>query len=33
VAWAEAVTLLSGQQVPDAVYELATQEFSEAELT
>jgi len=33
LAWAEAVTLLKDQQVPDAVYHAACQEFSEAELT
>jgi AhpD family alkylhydroperoxidase len=33
LAWAEAVTLLKDQQVPDAVYDAACQEFSEAELT
>jgi AhpD family alkylhydroperoxidase len=32
LAWAEAVTRLEGQQVPDAVYEAAAREFSEAEL-
>jgi AhpD family alkylhydroperoxidase len=31
-AWAEAVTRLEDQQVPDAVYATARQEFSEAEL-
>jgi len=33
LAWAEAVTRLEGQQVPDAVYDMASQQFSEAELT
>jgi AhpD family alkylhydroperoxidase len=33
LAWAEAVTRLEGQQVPDAVYDAACQEFSEDELT
>jgi AhpD family alkylhydroperoxidase len=33
LAWAEAVTRLEDQQVPDAVYDVARQEFSEAELT
>jgi AhpD family alkylhydroperoxidase len=33
LAWAEAVTRLEGQQVPDAVYDAARQEFSEGELT
>jgi AhpD family alkylhydroperoxidase len=33
LAWAEAVTRLEGQQVPDVVYDTARQEFSEAELT
>jgi AhpD family alkylhydroperoxidase len=33
LAWAEAVTRLEHRQVPDAVYDLACQEFSEAELT
>jgi AhpD family alkylhydroperoxidase len=32
LAWTEAVTLLERQQVPDAVYEEARQQFSEAEL-
>jgi AhpD family alkylhydroperoxidase len=32
-AWAEAVTRLDDQQVPDAVYDLACKEFNEAELT
>jgi AhpD family alkylhydroperoxidase len=32
LGWAEAVTRLEGQQVPDAVYDAAAQEFSEAEL-
>ena len=32
LAWAEAVTRLEDQQVADAVYDLARQEFSEAEL-
>ena len=30
LAWAEAVTRLEGQQVPDAVYDMASQQFSEA---
>src|SRR5215468_6842463 len=29
LAWAEAVTRLEDQQVPDAVYEMASQKFSE----
>jgi AhpD family alkylhydroperoxidase len=33
LAWAEAVTRLEDQEVPDAVYEGALTEFSEAELT
>jgi AhpD family alkylhydroperoxidase len=33
LAWAEAVTRLENQQVPDAVYDMASKEFSEAELT
>src|SRR5215471_14714739 len=33
LAWAEAVTKLKDQQVPDAVYDAATREFSDAELT
>jgi AhpD family alkylhydroperoxidase len=33
LAWAEAVTRLEGQEVPDAVYDIASHEFSEAELT
>jgi AhpD family alkylhydroperoxidase len=33
LAWAEAVTKLDNQEVPDAVYDMASQEFSEAELT
>jgi AhpD family alkylhydroperoxidase len=33
LAWAEAVTRLEDQQVPDSVYSLASQQFSEAELT
>jgi AhpD family alkylhydroperoxidase len=33
LAWAEAVTRLEDQQVPDAVYELVRREFSEEELT
>jgi AhpD family alkylhydroperoxidase len=33
LAWAEAVTRLEDQQVPDAVYDIACQEFSQAELT
>jgi AhpD family alkylhydroperoxidase len=32
LAWAEAVTKLEDQQVSDAVYDMARQEFSEAEL-
>jgi AhpD family alkylhydroperoxidase len=32
LAWAEAVTRLVDQQVPDAVYDQARKEFSEAEL-
>ncbi len=32
-AWAEAVTRLDDQQIPDAVYDIARKEFSEAELT
>ena len=33
LAWAEAVTRLEDQQVPDAVYDMAREELSEAELT
>jgi len=33
LAWAEAVTRLVDQQVPDAVYNMARQQFGEAELT
>jgi AhpD family alkylhydroperoxidase len=33
LAWAEAVTQLEDQQVPDTVYDVARQEFSEVELT
>jgi AhpD family alkylhydroperoxidase len=33
LAWAEAVTRLEDQQVPDAVYDMARQQFSDAELT
>jgi AhpD family alkylhydroperoxidase len=33
LAWAEAVTRLQDQQVPDAVYDIACGEFNEAELT
>ena len=33
LAWAEAVTRLTDQEVPDAVYDMACREFSEAELT
>ena len=33
LAWAEAVTRLEGQEVPDAVYDAARAQFSEAELT
>ncbi len=32
LAWAEAVTRLDNREVPDAVYDLAKQEFSDAEL-
>jgi AhpD family alkylhydroperoxidase len=32
LAWAEAVTLLKDQEVPDAIYDAACQELSEAEL-
>jgi AhpD family alkylhydroperoxidase len=32
LAWAEAVTRLEDQQVPDAIYDMARKEFSEAEL-
>jgi len=32
LAWADAVTKLDNQQVPDAVFESTSQEFSEAEL-
>src|SRR3982751_4530375 len=32
LAWAEAVTLVAGSQVPDDVYEQARREFSEEEL-
>src|SRR5215470_6966360 len=32
-AWAEAVTRLDDQQIPDAVCDIAREEFSEAELT
>jgi len=32
LAWAEAVTRLDHQEVPDAVYDAAGQKFSEAEL-
>jgi AhpD family alkylhydroperoxidase len=32
LAWAEAVTRLENQEVPDAVYDAARQQFSEAEL-
>ncbi len=32
-AWAEAVTRLEDKQVPDAVYDMARKEFTEAELT
>jgi len=32
LAWAEAVTRLTDQEVPDEVYEQAAQEFSEKEL-
>ena len=32
LAWAEAVTKLDNQQVSDAVFEMASQEFSEAGL-
>ena len=33
LAWADAVTRLEHQQVPDAVYTLASRQFSAAELT
>jgi alkylhydroperoxidase family enzyme len=33
LTWAEAVTRLEDQQVPDAVYDMASHEFSDAELT
>jgi alkylhydroperoxidase family enzyme len=32
LAWAAAVTKLERQQVPDSVYDMARQEFGEAEL-
>ncbi len=32
-AWAEAVTRLEDQHVPDAVYDMARKQFTEAELT
>lgn len=32
LAWAEAVTRLEDQEIPDAVYDEASQKFSEAEL-
>ena len=32
LAWAEAVTRLEDQEIPDAVYDVASQKFSEAEL-
>jgi AhpD family alkylhydroperoxidase len=32
LAWAEAVTRLENQEVPDTVYDAASQKFSEAEL-
>jgi AhpD family alkylhydroperoxidase len=32
LAWAEAVTRLDNREVPDAVYDAASQKFSEAEL-
>jgi AhpD family alkylhydroperoxidase len=32
LAWSEAVTRLENQQVPDTVYDMATKQFSEAEL-
>ncbi len=32
LAWAEAVTRFDDQQVPDAIYDMARKEFSEAEL-
>ena len=32
LAWTEAVTLVSGTHVPDAVYDQARQQFSETEL-
>lgn len=31
-AWAEAVTRLEDKQIPDAIYDIARKEFSEAEL-
>jgi AhpD family alkylhydroperoxidase len=33
LAWAEAVTRLKNQEVPDDVYDVACREFSEVELT
>ena len=33
LTWAEAVTRLENQQVPDVVYDVARKEFNEAELT
>ncbi len=33
LAWAEAVTLIAGHPVPDAIYEAARAHFSEQELT
>jgi AhpD family alkylhydroperoxidase len=33
LAWAEAVTRLEDQEVPDAVYDTVSRQFSEAELT
>jgi AhpD family alkylhydroperoxidase len=33
LAWAEAVTRLEHQEVPDAAYDMARKEFNEAELT
>ena len=32
LAWTEAVTLIAGEHVPDEVYELARQQFTEQEL-
>jgi alkylhydroperoxidase family enzyme len=33
LAWAEAVTRLEDQQVPDEIYDIALEKFSEPELT